>query len=107
MSSSFSQQERMHLSSKKTEHLSVGKSDAEQSWNAHSCNLAFSKVPWGGVACEFMKVIKKLQEPHWASIYTHTANFMGRSKQFVDYDGHFLADKCKEADCPQTCIQIE
>ena len=53
-----------------------------------------------------MKVIKKLQKPHWVLIYTNTANFIGRSKQFVDNEGYFFANKYKEANHPQTHIQI-
>ena len=79
----------------------------ERSRNARSRDLAFSEVPWGGAAREFMEAIKKLRDPHWASIYNNTADFMGRSEPFVDYDGHFRPDEYKEADRPRTLIQID
>jgi hypothetical protein len=79
----------------------------ERSRNVRSRDLAFSEIPWGGAAREFMLPIKKLDESHWVSIYTHAGKFMGRSEQVVDHGGHFLADGSNEANCPRTRIQID
>ncbi|KAN0125644.1 hypothetical protein V8E52_000851 [Russula decolorans] len=79
----------------------------ERSRNVRSQDLAFSEIPWGGAAREFMLPIKKLDESHWVSIYTHAGKFMGRSEQVVDHGGHFLADGSNEANCPRTRIQID
>lgn len=56
-----------------------------------------------------MQSIKNLEESHWVSIYTHAAEFMGRSEQIVDQDGHFPGDDSEnnEAIRPRTRIQID
>ncbi|KAN0113799.1 hypothetical protein V8E52_007271 [Russula decolorans] len=79
----------------------------ERSRNVRSRDLAFSEIPWRGAAREFMLPIKKLDESHWVSIYTHAGEFMGRSEQVVDHGGHFLTDGSNEANCPRTRIQID
>lgn len=75
----------------------------ERSRNVRSRELAFSEIPWGGAAREFMLSIKKLEESHWVSIHAHAAEFMGRSEQVVDGEG----DECNEAIHPRACIQID
>jgi hypothetical protein len=82
----------------------------ERSRNVRSRDLAFSEIPWGGVAREFMQSIKPLKKSHWASIYTHTGEFMysmRRSEQIVDHDGRFPGDESNETIRPRTRIQID
>jgi hypothetical protein len=82
-------------------------SGEERSRNVRRRNLAFSENLWGAVARKFMESITNLKESHWASIYTHTADFMGRSDQ--NNEGHFPGDdsESEEAIRPQTRIQID
>jgi very-short-patch-repair endonuclease len=79
----------------------------ERSRNVRSRDLAFSEITWGGVAREFMLSIKKLKDAHWVSIYEHVADFMGRSEQVVDREGHFPGDSESEAVRPRTQIQMD
>jgi hypothetical protein len=47
-----------------------------------------------------------LEKSHWESIYTHTAEFMGRSEQIVDCEGRD-GDSKSEAIRPRARIQID
>lgn len=78
-------------------------SGKEHSQNVHNCDLAFSEIPWGGAAHEFILSIKKLEESHWESIHAHSAEFMGRFKQIVNHEG----GECDKAIQPHACIQID
>ena len=78
-------------------------SGKERSRNVRSRDLAFSETPWGGAAREFIQSIKKLGEAHWETIYTHAAEFMGRSEQIMDHND----SESNEAIRPRTRIQID
>ena len=85
----------------------VSRSGRKRSWNVRRRDLAFSEVPWGQAAREFMEPISKLEDYHWMSIYAHAAETMGRSEQIMNHEDHFPGGESSETIRPRTRIQID